>query len=504
VVLSRAGRCLAVALILAPAAHLSAQSSQPPPAQAQPQPPPVAQPQAPPVQPQPEPTPPQTRRQGRKKGSPRTSRRPSPPAPVSLEENRTSRVAGPTRQELTLAANVLGGYDDNLTAGFGTGPGVLPAPIVSGSTGYVDAALGYFRGNTLRSIRVQSTGNVQAYPGYLDHPAAGGAATVGAGTTLGGDLTLRASERVAYEPLFNVFSTGASNTPLPPGIGETVPATGLYERRSLSSYTSVSVDRRWSGRDSTSLSYSYRVEQFTNVDYGDNSSHNALAEYRRNLTRGVKARASYRYVDTDYIASDGVGLPNREHTVEGGPEIEKTLSRRRRLTLSLGAGASYIESVTSASREPYHAWVPIGSARATLGLTPVWSVEGGYQRGFSLLRGVTDDVYTTDTAYLASGWLVTTRTDLRVGATYSDWRTPLASGVNDTFIVYGGSVQMRVWLAARVAASANYFYYHHRYSNPGDLPAGFPAEYDRNAVRVGLTVWFPLVGTSFRPSPTVR
>ena len=76
---------------------------------------------------------------------------------------------------------------------------------------------------------------------------------------------------------------------------------------------------------------------------------------------------------------------------------------------------------------------------------------------------------------------------------------PSSSGVDDTMNVYGASLQLRLAITGTVGAFAGYYYYYHRYSNPGALPEGFPAEYDRHAVRVGLTLWVPLAGTSSRP-----
>ena len=501
--LSKAAACLTVALILATAGPGSAQfapqsTPQSVPAQTPPQAPPVAQPK-------PEPAPPPSPRQRPTKRSPRTSKRqPSPSGQGSFDATRTSRDGGPTRQELTFTANVLGGYDDNLTAGLGTGSGTAPASMASGSGAFLDGTLGYFRGNALHSIRTDSTGSLTAYPGYLDHPAPGGVVNVDARTTVGRNWTIGASERVGYEPLFNVLSPGASGTPLPPGIGEAVPATGLFERQSWSSNTSASIDRRWSREDSTALSYSYRVQQFTDDDYGDNSSHRVTADCWRSLSPGFRAGAKYRYENGEYIDSAEFPRPMLQHRIEGGAETDSALSRRRHLMLSLAAGAGYIQSIGSTTREPYRAWVPTGSGSLILGLSPTSSVEGGYQRDFSLFQGVTDEVYTTDTAYLTTGGFVTSRTDLRVGATYSNWKTPVASGVNDTLNVYGAWLQVRVALTETVAATAGYYYYHQRYSNPADLPDGFPAEYNRNAVRVGLTVWVPLAGTPSRPPLTQR
>ena len=143
----------------------------------------------------------------------------------------------------------MGGYDDNLTAGLGTGGGTAPTAMASGTTAMLDGTLGYFQGNSLRSIRLDTTGTLTAYPGYLDRPAAGGIVNFGARTNAGRDTTLSFSERVGYEPFFNAFSQGAGGAPLPPGTGPggTVPAASLFERRSWNSNTSVSLDRRWGG-----------------------------------------------------------------------------------------------------------------------------------------------------------------------------------------------------------------------------------------------------------------
>ena len=216
------------------------------------------------------------------------------------------------------------------------------------------------------------------------------------------------------------------------------------------------------------------------------------------LSRGLRTGPKYRYENGEYIDSDQFTRPLIQHRIEGGAEFESALSRRRHFRLSLAAGAGYLESIGSTTREPYHVWVPTGSGSVMLALSPRWSVDGGYQRDFSLLQGVTDEVYTTDTAFVSTGGLVTGRTDLRVGATYSNWQTPVASGVYDKMNVYGASLQVRVNLTETVAATAAYYYYQHRYSNPGDLPAGFPPQYDRNAVRIGLSVWVPLAGTPQR------
>jgi hypothetical protein len=121
-----------------------------------------------------------------------------------------------------------------------------------------------------------------------------------------------------------------------------------------------------------------------------------------------------------------------------------------------------------------------------------------------LLQGVTNEVYATDAVTVSTGGLLTRRTQATVGATYGNFRTPIASGVTDTFNVYGGLLQLRQFVTDTLAFTASYNYYHHVYSNPAALPEGFPADYDRNAFRLGITLWVPLVGAPSSRSATQR
>jgi hypothetical protein len=496
--MSRSGACLAVALLLATAQPDFAQSpQQAPPAQAQPQAPPVAQ--APPEQ-----APPPRRPTKRKART--SNRQPSSSGHSSFDEPRGSRDGGPSRQEVVILGNVMGGYDDNLTAGLGTGGGTAPTAMASGTTAMIDGTLGYFRGNNLRSIRLDTTGTLTAYPGYLDHPAGGGIVNFHARTNAGRSTTLAFTQRVGYEPFFNTFSQGAGGAPLLPGTGPggTVPAASLFERRSWNSNTSVSLDRRWGRSGGTSIGYAYRLQEFIEDDNGDNTTQNVTAGYRHRLGTGVRARADYRYQTLDYTDSASTNRPTRDHRIEAGPEMEKQLSRRRSLSVFVAAGAGYIQTDASATRPAYDTWVPMGSARLRLALSPTGYVESEYRRDFSLFQGVTDEVYTTDAAYVRTGGMITSRLHLMLGATYSNWQTPLPSGVNDTLNVYGATAQLRFPLSAHVAATLGYHYYHHRYSNPSALPEGFPAAYDRQAARFGFTVWAPIAGAPTAPPLTQR
>ena len=141
---------------------------------------------------------------------------------------------------------------------------------------------------------------------------------------MGRATTFGVSARVGYEPLFNVLSPGAGTGPLPPGVAQPAPTTGLFERNSWSSSTGVSLDRSWGRRDTTTLAYTYRMQEFTDDDYGDNTWHDVTAGYRRIASSQVKAGADYRYRNGEYTDSQDLVRPTVEHRVEGVHGIRRS------------------------------------------------------------------------------------------------------------------------------------------------------------------------------------
>lgn len=464
---------------------------------------PALPPAVPAQQPSPEADVPPPENEGRQRRTSRQSRRDRPAtARREIPDGLAPRDGGPTRQTLLFTANVLGGYDDNLTAGLGTGTGLSPSAMTSGYTSSLDGTLDYRRGNAHNDLRIGTTGNLMAYPGYIDTPAAGVAGSMGGKTTVGRRLTFDAGGRVGYEPFFNAFSAGMG-TPLPPESGPSTPVAGLFERRSVNSNARVGMDTRLTRRDSAEMSYAFTSQAFLDDDVdeaaatfgaGDSLSQTVGAGYRRVVSRSVRITTDYQYADISYDASLGASMSTRSHRVEGGTSVEHAVARgERSITWSVSGGAARVEALTSAERAPYAAWLPVGSASLTVPFSPTAFVEARYRREFNLFQGVTDDVYATDTAALATSFDVAPRTNLRLVGSFSSWKTPTASGVDDTFKVYGAGTQLRVLLTDSVGLTAAYYYYQHQYSNPAGLPEGFPASYDRNAVRVGLTFLLPVV-----------
>ena len=375
--------------------------------------------------------------------------------------------------------------------------------MASGYAGSVDGALDYRRANQRHDVRLGARGNLLGYPGYMDHPAAGAVSDLTVKASLGGRATLTTGGRLGYEPLFNAFSSGVVSTPLPPAAMPTVPVAGVIERRSFSTDARVATETRLSRRDSHELSYGFRSQAFlqdsagTDVDAsssaGDSLSHALGTGYKRVLGRGMRALVDYRYMAILYADVQDFTRTTHTHRVEGGADVEHRVGRNQLVTWSAVAGASHISSLR-VDRQPYAAWLPVGSSSVRVLLSNRWHVETRYQREFSLLQGITDAVYATDTASITTAGDLGSSLRLRFVGSFANWKTPLASGISDSFYVYGAGVQARTVLTDTVAITGAYYFYYHRYSNPAQLPSTFPARYDRNAVRIGLTVTLPTKG----------
>jgi hypothetical protein len=408
------------------------------------------------------------------------------------------RNGDPMRQELTLTGNLLGGYDDNVGAQLGSGAGSVPVAATSGSSGFSDVMLEYFRGTNKRSILIRSLGNLTMYPDYLDHAVPGAKARFVGVTPLGQKDSLRVSTQVRYESLFTPFVDAGSEAGVSDvtnsassvtGVGVPI---GLFERPSWVTSSKVYLTRNWSRRDTTVVAYNYFTQRYTDGN-GNNDFHHAAGEYRRTMSRSVDLRVGYQYLNgrsTDY---GGVTRPFIHQTVEGGTNYSKRLGGQRQLSVSVGAGATYVEAVDAATDEPYANWSPQVSSGATLGLTSTWSLSGTYTRGYSVLQGLTGQLYSTDSIDVALTGRLTSRADVVMDGTFANGRTLLASGA-ETFDRYGAALHIRVAMTSAVTATASYFNYYQHYSDPTALPTGFPAQYQRNAVVIGLSFWLRLAG----------
>ena len=124
------------------------------------------------------------------------------------------RPSRTVRQELTVTATLLGGYDDNAQAG-ATGS-VRASRSTPGSSGVVDTAVRYRRGSAARSFAATVQSHATSYSSIAG-PIVGGDLRLEGRTNLGRFNQLGVDAHLGYSPSFTVGAFGSLDAEVNPG-----------------------------------------------------------------------------------------------------------------------------------------------------------------------------------------------------------------------------------------------------------------------------------------------
>ena len=409
-----------------------------------------------------------------------------------------ARTADPnrTRQELALTANATGGYDSNLVAGAVGGGTGADGPGGYLGSGSVDVH--YFRGRLARSFAIDGNAFVTKYGTSEMDLVKGGSLGMSATTPVRRRDHLTFSQSLTYDPLLTLDSFATLDPIVGPGDApETGEFAGLAEEASFGSSTGIGYQWEMSRRNALDVDYGFETQRYLGGEESPGNAlvHRASTNYTRSLSRNFGLRSGYTYSYVRARDVDGI-RPVNQHTIEGGPQYTKNLSRRRSLNLSAGVGASYVRTVAGVAlrRTPVDYWVPFGSASLSLDLSNNWTAGIDYERGTSVLPEVTTDSYVVDVVSARTSTLVAERLELDFNAGYSTGTAASATGSDARYRTTSVTATAQWAFSNRVAALVNYYYYDYQFTNTSDLPPGFVPATNRHTVRVGVTLWLPLLG----------
>lgn len=436
----------------------------------------------------------------------RQRRRPSTRTSRATSSRRPSR-SEPVRTELTLTANALGGYDDNVGSSLGAGGGTVSPAAASGTTGFADVMLDYFRGNQARGINVKALTSLTLFPGYLDSAEPAYKVRFVGTSEFARRFKIRFSTQARFEPMFSpglgeggdpgsagdftdVSATALSTT----GAGVATPS--LLLRKSWVNSTKTDFDTRWNERNTTRVFYNFFIQEFTTDLNGQTYQYGRL-EHAYVAGKHVTISGGLDHMAGQFTDAAGITRPRTEDTVRVSISTEASLMGKP-LSLIAGAGVGRLSSQTS-QLVPYEDQMPVGQAGASLGLTRDWSMSGGYQRGYVALQGLTGELYASDTWRLAVDGKLASRVRVGASARSGSGQTVSPTGSVDTYRVSGASLGFGIDVGSMTAVTVTAYYFSQRYSNPESLPADFPAQYDRAAMTVGLSFWLPLAGQGAKP-----
>jgi hypothetical protein len=387
------------------------------------------------------------------------------------------------------------GYDTWLSPGGSSTPTSPVEERHSGRAVTGDAALSYFRGRIERSVSLDGRARTNGYSGINADPTIGGTVVATAETNLGRLTQLRVSQDFGYEPTLVLGAPGAAGIVIDAPVAPSADVTsGYLEQRSWSANSLINLDRRWTARHTTRVGAAFSRLTYLDDLGNDTRTRGANATHSWLLSRSHSVRALYNISDSDLDAVDGLATPMTNQNIDVSFGYTRRLSPTRQLQMNAGGGATHVSTLNALDRSDLAYWMPSGSGSVSWDVGRSWSLAGEYSRAASVLQGVSVTTFATDSASASVSGLVNSRVEASLSTTYSNGR----SGGADTsgrFENYSGSLQLRYAISRCCATAVNYDYYVYRFENVADLPSGFPADFDRQAIRVGITVWLPLYGT---------
>jgi hypothetical protein len=213
----------------------------------------------------------------------------------------------------------------------------------------------------------------------------------------------------------------------------------------------------------------------------------ASAEFNRSVNRDFSLDAGYTYRRAEYYT----GVFPTEHDISFGGDYMRLLSPTRRSHLKFKVSTAMLEA--AAPGDPFEILREQRRFAADLSFSRqfarTWQAQGGYNRGFGFIEGLTTPVLTDGMNFSTSG-LLSRRVDLLANAAYSVG-APVTFGQNRGFTTYTADVRARVAFNTTCAAYIDYLYYYYDFSRTL-VPIGFPPQMARRSVRIGLTFWVPV------------
>ncbi len=254
----------------------------------------------------------------------------------------------------------------------------------------------------------------------------------------------------------------------------------------------VDVGRRLTSRASFSLLGNYRLVKLpAGFPSADLRSFGIGGRYGYDLSKNATLHAGYIYRGGRYAyapARSGTVV----HDIDIGVDYHRplSLSRRTRLEFSVGSAiVSVPDTQTALARRQFRV---LGTAGLSHDMGRTWQAKLAYHRGAGFAGGF-DQPVLSDAVVGSFAGFFSRRVDFSGDLGASQGAVGLASGPGNQFRTYSANTRVRAAINPVWALFAEYLYYYYNFGDRVATASGVPSQLDRNTVRVGLTLWLPLV-----------
>jgi hypothetical protein len=406
---------------------------------------------------------------------------------LSLSSNAAAQPAGnaPARgSELSVLADVFGGYDMPTSSSREAAPGQLDSFVYGGG----NASMGFT--HAFRNLVFTSSGAASRYYSP-DVPSLSPRYSASLGLASSGpsrwSWTLFQNVGYGQRDAANLFaSRGLSVSNLQFGVPATGLDFGLSADRNLTADTAASLNFAMSRRDRLSFSGGLNTVFLTEGEDTQYVRFRGQALYTRSAGRYYALRAGYRYDQAQAFEGGDLVLGRQAiHGIDLGLSYSRPLPFSRRTTVSLDTGSS---AVPRTGRRWDYFVVGNGGIRHEFGRS--WQAEVAVERSVRFVVAFPDATL-TNAASVSFGGRPATKLYMAISGNYSFGTSGFTTEPFD-FEAYSGTATVRVTPTNAVGLFAEYFYFVANLD--GAAAAPFGADLGRHGVRAGVSIGTNLLG----------
>jgi hypothetical protein len=384
---------------------------------------------------------------------------------------------------VSATGTLFGSYDDNLLLGSQGSESRVPtlatlprAQLRGASTGY-DTTLFLRLPSEQPTFRASVSSAGRYFPEFGEFVAGRqmADATSSVSAELRRDTSLRFTGSGRYSMNAPPFATAAGISDSDIDLPDAIDSVRLRRTNDLRGL--VELEHEWSPRKSAELLAGIHSAQ---IDGGDR---HAIYDLGGRLGITVSQygafRASYIRQDIDRDSANYV-----VHHLNIGGDYQRPLSDTRRAYVAFSGGSAAVES---RDRLRLRA---IGDADFWYEFKQSWVGALRYRRGVTFIDEVADPLFSDGVSAELTG-LLSPRLDFTSSGTFA--RGVVGLQRDSSYQMYGARSHLRYALSRVIALYAEYLLFHYDFADAIPLTGGLPSAFNRQAVRVGVTLRTQLI-----------
>ena len=306
-------------------------------------------------------------------------------------------------------------------------------------------------------------------------------------TAIGRHTTVAAAESMSYAPYYSIglfpglgtYAGTALSVPTVPTSDNAAKLAPVYRYGAAGQLSHPFTDR-------TSLTANYSIQLFNAESLVDSVTQDVGGRLSHTISKSFGVHAGYGFTTATYRGVQGnTGF----HNIDVGVDLHKALSLSRRTVFSFSTGSTIVRrDVGSGSSGAQTEFRLLGGADLDQYIGRTWSARVSYVRDWQMLEGSLIPFF-SDAISAGIGGNAGRSVTIGLSTSYLIGSMQgAAGGAHDQALSGTGWLQYEIGRA--LATYIQYGYYLHRFESSG-AGLNLPARFDRNAVRVGLTLVLP-------------